>query len=127
MNSEEKLKFIKQRVLHSFKWEEIISVPFAKEFGVSKEEFEDILMNHLDMSELENLLSTLEVANNDKVLRQLDIDLRIYWLGDVLNMISPDEYNPIKEKLANDLKNGRKYEDCLEEGRKEIISILKSH
>ncbi|MCQ2976809.1 MAG: DUF1959 domain-containing protein [archaeon] len=127
MNSDEKLKLLKQRVLHSFKWEEIISHPFAEEFGVSVEEFEDILMNHLDMSELENLLSTLETANHDKILRQLDLDLRIYWLGDVLKIISPKEYNPIKEKLAEDIKNGRDYEECLQEGRDEIISILKNH
>lgn len=127
LNSDEKLKLLKQRVLHSFKWEEIISHPFAEEFGVSVEEFEDILMNHLDMSELENLLSTLETANHDKILRQLDLDLRIYWLGDVLKIISPKEYNPIKEKLAEDIKNGRDYEECLQEGRDEIISILKNH
>lgn len=127
MNSDEKLKLLKQRVLHSFKWEEIISHPFAEEFGVSVEEFEDILMNHLDMSELENLLSTLETANHDKILRQLDLDLRIYWLGDVLKIISPKEYNPIKEKLVEDIKNGRDYEECLQEGRDEIISILKNH
>lgn len=127
MNKEEKLKMMKQRVLHSYKWEKEVTHPLAKEFEVSIEEFEDILMNHLDMGELENMFSTFEEADYDRILRQLHLDLRLYWFGDVLGMISSEEYSPLKHRLADDIKNGRKYEDCLKEGREKIISILKNH
>ena len=68
MNKEEKLKMMKQRVLHSYKWEKEVTHPLAKEFEVSIEEFEDILMNHLDMGELENMFSTFEEADYDRIL-----------------------------------------------------------
>ena len=51
MNSEEKYEMMKLRVLHSFKWEKDITIPLSEEFGISKEEFEDILMNRFDMSD----------------------------------------------------------------------------
>ncbi len=127
MNKDEKLKLMKQRILHSFKWEEVIIHPLAREFEVSIEEFEDILMNHLDMGELENMLATFEEAGHDKILRQLHIDLRLYWLGDVLGIISSEEYIPIKFELLNDIENGKDYDSCLKKGRKKVINILKNH
>ena len=127
MNKEEKLRLLKQRVLHSYKWEKEVTHPLAKEFDVSIEEFEDILMDHLDMGELENMFSTFEEADYDRILRQLHLDLRLYWFGDVLKIISPEEYSPLKHRLADDIKNGRNYEECLKEGREKIISILKNH
>ena len=61
MNSEEKYEMMKLRVLHSFKWEKDITEPLSEEFGISKEEFEDILMNRFDMSDLENMHATFEI------------------------------------------------------------------
>ena len=64
MNSEEKYEMMKLRVLHSFKWEKDITIPLSEEFGISKEEFEDILMNRFDMSDLENMHATFEIAKS---------------------------------------------------------------
>ena len=126
MNSEEKYEMMKLRVLHSFKWEKDITIPLSEEFGISKEEFDDILMNHFDMSDLENLHATYEIANREKIKRQLHLDLRLYWLSDVIKLVSEEDADRICHKLTKDIvKNGKKYEDALEEGRAEIISIIK--
>ena len=126
MNSEEKYEMMKLRVLHSFRWEKDITIPLSEEFGISKEEFDDILMNHFDMSDLENLHATYEIANREKIKRQLHIDLRLYWLSDVIKLVSEDDADRICHKLTKDIvKNGKKYEEALEEGRAEIIRIIK--
>ena len=126
MNHKEKLEMMKLRVLHSFKWEKDITIPLSEEFGISKEEFDDILMNHFDMSDLENLHATYEIANREKIKRQLHLDLRLYWLSDVIKLVSEEDADRICHKLTKDIvKNGKKYEDALEEGRAEIISIIK--
>ncbi|AMK15455.1 DUF1959 domain-containing protein [Methanobrevibacter olleyae] len=126
MSNEEKLEMMKLRVLHSFYWENDITIPLSEEFNISKEEFEDILMNHFDMSDLENMHATYEIANREKIKRQLHIDLRLYWLSDVIKLVSEEDADRITHNLTKDIvKNGKKYEDALEEGRAEIIDLVK--
>ena len=126
MNSEEKYEMMKLRVLHSFKWEKDLINPLAEEFGISKEEFEDILMNRFDMSDLENMHATYEVANKEKVKKQLHLDLRLYWLSDVIKLVSAEDADRICHQLTKDIfKNGKKYEDALEEGRAKIVELIR--
>ena len=106
MNSEEKYEMMK--------------------FGISKEEFEDILMNRFDMSDLENMHATFEIANREKIKRQMHLDLRLYWLSDVAKLISEEDADRICHKLTKDVvKNGKKYEDAIEEGRAQIVELLR--
>lgn len=127
MDNDEKLKMMKLRILRSFKWREDIVDPLSKEFDVSIEEFENILMNHLDMSDLEAIHGTFEVANHDALVRRLHLDLRLYWLADVLKLISKENYYKIELKLAEKILAGKNYEDALKEGRTDIIAILKEN
>lgn len=125
MNSDERLKMLKLRVLHSFKWEKDITEPLSEEFGISKEDFENILMDHFDMSDLENMHSTYEIANREKIKRQLHIDLRLYWLSDVIKLVSEEDADRITHQLTKEIvQNNKKYEDALEEGRREIIELV---
>ena len=126
MNSEEKYEMMKLRVLHSFRWEKDITIPLSEEFGISKEEFEDILMNRFDMSDLENMHATYEVANKEKTKKQLYLDLRLYWLSDVIKLVSEEDADSICHQLTKDIfKDGKKYEDALEEGRAQIVELIR--
>ena len=131
MNSEEKYEMMKLRVLHSFKWEKDITIPLSEEFGISKEEFEDILMNRFDMSDLENMHATnmhatFEIANREKIKKQMHLDLRLYWLSDVAKLISEEDADRICHQLTKDVvKHGKKYEDAIEEGRAQIVELLR--
>ena len=126
MNNEEKLEMMKLRILHSFRWEKDITEPLSEEFGISKEELDEILMNHFDMSDLENMHATYEVANKEKVKKQLHLDLRLYWLSDVIKLVSAEDADRICHQLTKDIfKNGKKYEDALEEGRAQIVELIR--
>ena len=103
MNNEEKLEMMKLRILHSFRWEKDITIPLSEEFGISKEEFDDILMDHFDMSDLENMHATYEVANKEKVKKQLHLDLRLYWLSDVIKLVSEEDADRICHQLTKDI------------------------
>ena len=98
--------------------------PFKDIF--SKEEFEDILMNRFDMSDLENMHATFEIANREKIKRQLHLDLRLYWLSDVAKLVSEEDADRICHQLTKDIvKHGKKYEDAIEEGRAQIVELLR--
>ena len=79
MDNEAKLNLMKKRVIGSFKWQEDIIIPFSKEFGCTTEDLEDLFMDLLDMSSLEALHGTLEIANHKCLLERLDADLRLPW------------------------------------------------
>ena len=69
MEKSEQMEMMKLRVLRSFKWNADIVHPIAREFDIPDEEFERILMNHFDMSYLENMHATFEIAEKDLDLR----------------------------------------------------------
>lgn len=127
MNDEERLVLMKERILHSFKWIKDITIPVAEEFGITNGELEEIFMNALDMSSLEALHSTFDSANYLALKEQIYIDLRLCWLSGTLELITPEEAEDIKTRLADAVYDeGRKYEDVLDEGRQEILALLKS-
>lgn len=127
MNDEERFIVMKLRILRSFKWREDVVAPLADDFGIGIEEMEDIFMNCLDMSSLESLHSTLDSANYLALKEQIYLDLRLCWLSGTLELITPEEADEIKTRLADEVYDkGRKYDEVIEEGKQEILQILKS-
>jgi energy-converting hydrogenase A subunit M len=127
MENQELLECMKLRILRSFKWREDIVIPLSNEFKISPEDFEHILMDNLDMSDLESLHATLESAETDYTLKQLHLDLKLYWFLDVLKIISTDESDALKLNLLKKIQNGEKYSDVLSEGKNKLIAIMKSN
>lgn len=127
MNDEERLELMEKRILHSFKWIKDVTIPVADEFGITPEELEEIFMNALDMSSLEALHSTFDSANYLALKEQIYIDLRLYWFSGTLELITEEEAEDIKTRLADAVYDkGRNYEEVLDEGRKEILALLRS-
>lgn len=126
MDDEAKFKLMKKRVVESFKWQEDVIIPFSKEFGCTTEELEDLFMDLLDMSFLEALHGTLEVANHECLLKKLDADLKLPWFVDSLELLSPKQGDELKNKIANEIECGKSYDDALKEGKKDLFNLLKN-
>jgi len=120
----ELLEKMKLRILRSFKWKNDVVSPLAIELGITKEEFEKILMDHLDMSSLESLHSTFESARPRCLSKRLHADLRLCWLCDVMEIVTVDEANRIKMSLVKEIIDGKEYEKVLEDGKKQIVDLL---
>ena len=118
MDNEAKLNLMKKRVIGSFKWQEDIIIPFSKEFGCTTEDLEDLFMDLLDMSSLEALHGTLEIANHKCLLERLD--------ADVLELLSVEQGDELKNKVANEIIDGKSYDIALDEGRKDLFNLLKN-
>lgn len=125
MDKSEQMEMMKLRVLRSFKWNAQIVHPLAQEFGIEDEEFEEILMNHFDMSYLENMHATFEISEKDRLFRRIYIDLRFHWFCDVLELVSPEDAEAISIKAAEEVWNGKDYEEALKTGREEILELIK--
>ena len=82
-------------------------------------------MNHFDMSYLENIHATFEIAEKDRLFRRIYIDLRFHWFCDVLELVSPEDAEAISIKAAEDVWNGKDYEEALKTGREEILELIK--
>lgn len=126
MDNEAKLNLMKKRVIGSFKWQEDIIIPFSKEFECTTEDLEDLFMDLLDMSSLEALHGTLEIANHKCLLERLDADLRLPWYVDVLELLSVEQGDELKNKVANEIIDGKSYDIALNEGRKDLFNLLKN-
>lgn len=126
MDNEAKLNLMKKRVIGSFKWQEDIIIPFSNEFGCTTEDLEDLFMDLLDMSSLEALHGTLEIANHKCLLERLDADLRLPWYVDVLELLSVEQGDELKNKVANEIIDGKSYDIALDEGRKDLFNLLKN-
>ena len=120
MDNEAKLNLMKKRVIRSFKWQEDIIIPFSKEFGCTTEDLEDLFMDLLDMSSLEALHGTLEIANHKCLLERLP------WYVDVLELLSVEQGDELKNKVANEIIDGKSYDIALDEGRKDLFNLLKN-
>ena len=126
MDEEAKLKLMKKRVVESFKWQEDVIIPFSKEFDCTTEELEDLFMDLLDMSSLEALHGTLEVANHECLVEKLDADLKLPWFVDILELLSHKQGDELKNKVASEIESGKSYDDALKEGRKDLFNLLKN-
>jgi energy-converting hydrogenase A subunit M len=125
--SEEELRLrMKMRILKSYKWQEDIIIPFSKELEISPEELEDILMKRLDMSSLEALQPRFESSRLRCTKEKIHSDLKLCWLSDVMDLLTEEETEQMKNKVAFKIfKEDKSYEEALEEGRKELVEYLK--
>ena len=105
--------------------DETVETKKVKNICPLDEEFEEILMNHFDMSYLENIHATFEIAEKDRLFRRIYIDLRFHWFCDVLELVSPEDAEAISIKAAEDVWNGKDYEEALKKGRDEILELIK--
>ena len=125
MDNEEKMKLYKLRILRSFRWQKDIIIPLSKELGISSEEFEDILMNHLDMSSLNSLHSTYESSIPEVIMNKLEVDLKLFWYVDILELISKEEASDLKVQLSIKILDGYDYNQALEEGKQLILEMIR--
>jgi len=126
MAEENLMELLKSRILGSFRWQEDVIIPLSNELEIPKEEFEEILMDKLDMSSLENLHATFESAKPKCFMERLNADLKLCWLVNVLELIKKEDYIELKKQLMIKIAEGQQYEDILEFGKKEVYKLLKS-
>jgi len=126
VNEEELLHRMKKRIITSYRWQEDIIVPISKELKTSPEELEEILIKRLDMSSLEALHPRFESSKPRCTKERIHSDLRLCWLCDVMNILTEEEAEKIKDKIAFEiLKENKSYEDAIKDGRKELLTYLK--
>ena len=123
-NSESLMELMKKRILDSYRWQEDIIKPFSKELGITTQELEKILMRRLDMSSLEALHPRFESSRYSCICDKIHSDLQICWLSDVMEIISKEDADAIKDKIAKEVINGKSYEDAISDGKKELIEYL---
>lgn len=127
MDDHERLILMKERIIRSFKWRKDIIIPTAEEFGISVEEMEDIFMNALDMSSLESLHSTHDSAIYMCLQKRFGADLNLCWYAGGMDIITEEEARDIETRLANEVYDKKRpYDEVLEEGRQEILQILRN-
>lgn len=127
MNEDERLVLLKDRIIKSFKWQEDIIIPLSKEFGISTEEMKEIFMKDLDMSSLEGLHGTFFVAEHEALTMKFFADLKLCWFSTTLELVSSEEAEDICKRLADDVVNGKSYDESLTKGREEILNIIKNY
>ncbi len=125
IENEELLITMKKRILASYKWHKDVIVPFAAELEISPEELEEILMKRLDMSSLEAINPRFESSKLRCIKEKIHSDLRLCWLCDVMNILTEEESENIKNKIAYEvLKENKPYDKAIEEGRKDLLEDL---
>lgn len=117
---------MKMRIIDSYKWKVDIIEPFSEELGVTPEELKEILIKRLDMSSLEALQPRYESSKHYCIKEKVHSDLRLCWLCDVMNIITKDEAEKIKNQIANEiLVNGKTYPEAIKDGKKNLLEYLK--
>ena len=125
LEDEELLITMKKRILSSYKWHQDVVIPFAKELDISPEELEEVLMKRLDMSSLEAINPRFESSQLRCIKERIHADLRLCWLCDVMNIVTEEESEIIKNKIAYEvLKENKPYDKAIEEGRKDLLEDL---
>ena len=118
------MELMKGRILGSYRWQEDIIKPFSKEMDISPETLEKILMRRLDMSSLEALHPRFESSKSICILDRVHFDLKICLFSDIMEIISPEEADAIKNKIAKEVIEGKNYDDAIKDGKKELIEYL---
>ena len=117
---------MKRRIVKSYRWQEDLIIPFSKELKITPEELEEILMKRLDMSSLEALHPRFESSKYRCIKERVHSDLKLCWLSDVMNLLTKDEAEDIKNRITTKIVNQNEpYQKALNEGRKEMVEYLK--
>lgn len=126
MDEGELMRLMKRRILESYRWQEDVVKPLSRELEIDVEEFQDILMDKLDMSSLEALHPRFESARPRCIREKLHSDLQLCWLVDVMEIISVDDAEALKDEITEMVLAGREYSEALTEGRRRLHEILRS-
>jgi energy-converting hydrogenase A subunit M len=118
------LELMKTRIIRSYRWREDIVKPLSEELEIDLDLFENILIKKLDMSSLEALHPRFESARPRCIQERIHADLRLCWLEDVMEIVSPEQSVAIKTKISNEVINGKDYDEALEDGKQELLKIL---
>ena len=125
LDEDDVLRIMKMRIVESYRWKLDIVEPISKELGISEDELEEILIRRLDMASLEALHPRYESSKHHCIKEKLHADLRLCWLSDVMNILSEEETEEIKNKIAAEiLTEGKSYQEALEDGRKDLLEYL---
>lgn len=125
MDEDDVLHIMKMRIIKSYRWKLDIVEPISKELGISEEQFEEILIKRLDMASLEALHPRYESSKHYCIKEKLHSDLRLCWLCDVMNILSEEEAEKIKNKIAAEiLTKGKSYQKAMEDGREDLLEYL---
>jgi len=126
MDEGELMRLMKRRILESYRWQEDVVKPLSRELEIDVEEFQDILMKKLDMSSLEALHPRFESARPRCIRERLHSDLQLCWLVDVMEIISVEDGEALKDEITEMVLGGREYSEALAEGRRRLHEILRS-
>lgn len=125
LDEDDVMRIMKMRIMESYRWKLDILEPISKELGILEDQFEEILIKRLDMSSLEALHPRYESSKHYCIKEKLHADLRLCWLCDVMNILSEEEAEDIKNKIAAEiLTKGKSYQEALEDGRKDLLEYL---
>ena len=124
-HDQEILELMKTRIIRSYKWRDDIVKPLSSELEIDYDEFEQILINKLDMSSLEALHPRFESARPRCIKERLHADLRLCWLADVMEIVSPKEADEITSKITKEILDGVEYDKALEDGRHQLLKLIK--
>lgn len=125
MDNESKMKLMKERILGSYAWQRDIINPLSKDYDCTPEELKEVFFKLFDMSTLEAFHGTFDVAQTICLAKKFHADLRLCWFIGYLEVISEEEGDILKEKLVDEVKSGRNYDDVLKEGQLELFKLLK--
>ena len=126
MDDEEKLEMMKDRMVKTYVCQRDIILPLSKDFDCTPEELEHVFFDLLDMSEVLSLHATFETAEYECLVRKFHADLRLCWFVGNLGLLSKEDGDNLKEKLAKQVTDGNNYNDVLKEGQKELFQLIKN-
>lgn len=125
MDDESKMILMKERILGSYAWQRDIIEPLSKDFECTPEELKDVFFKLFDMSTLEAFHGTFDIADRLCLSKKFHADLRLCWFIGYLEVLTEEEGDDLKEKLVDEVKSGRDYEEVLKDGQLELFNILK--
>ena len=125
MDDESKMRLMKERILGSYAWQRDIINPLSKDFECTPEELKDVFFKLFDMSTLEAFHGTFDIADRLCLSKKFHADLRLCWFIGYLEVLTEEEGDDLKEKLVDEVKSGRDYEEVLKEGQLDLLNILK--
>ena len=117
---------MQKRIVKSYAWQRDVIVPLSKDFNCTVDELEEVFFNLFDMDSLNGLHGTFESAKDICLYQKFNADLRLCWFTSTLELISKEDADVLKEKLANQVMDGKNYSDVLKEGQKELFQLLKN-
>ena len=113
-------------VMENRKFQKDIIKPLSKDFDCTPEELEHIFFEKLDMSQLLAFHATFETSQYECLINKLHADLRLCWFIGTLELVSKDDADELKVKLAQKIMDGQDYSDVLKEGQKELFELIKN-